>query len=129
MQNCEVGNVAVSEDHLLDALAANQLLQLVFGVNGDALRVSASTQRGWIPPAGDARDLGSREGDDLVAGVLTEVGIEGVEVPAGCSHDEYALDRHAAFSFHCRDAGADTARAMPTSAPPRVQSSRLHFLR
>ena len=69
---------------MIDALAANQFLQLVFGVDGDALRISASTQRGWIPPAGDARDLGGREGDDLVAGVLTEVGIEGVEVPSGC---------------------------------------------
>src|SRR6266508_1192571 len=105
MHNCEVGNIAVSEDHLIDALAANQLLQLVFGVNGDALWVSAPAQGGRVLPVGDARDLSGRERDDLVAGILTEVGIEGVEVPSGRPHDEYALDRHAALSFHCCDAG------------------------
>jgi hypothetical protein len=101
-------HIAISEDHLIDALTADQLFHLVLGINGNTLGVLDTTQNGRVPPVGDPGDLGSSEGNDLILGIVTKIRIEGMKVPSSRAHDEYALDWHAMLSFRCRDAGALT---------------------
>ncbi len=63
MHDEDVWDVAVRESHLVDALVADQALQLGFGVDRDAGRVERASQLGRIDPALDVRDLSGRERD------------------------------------------------------------------
>ena len=70
--------------------------QAFLGKNGNSARIIASRQFGWIKPPFDIGDLGGGEGDDLIAGIVFEVHVEIVKIPAGGSHDDD-------FFYHLND--------------------------
>src|SRR5262249_55204778 len=90
-------------------------------------RVADAAQYGRVPPVGDPRDLGSGEGDDLILGIVTKIGVEGMKIPSGRPHDEDTLDYHTTIPFHCREARALTAGSSPI--PHACPSSISHVAR
>ena len=91
MHERHMGNVAVGEDHLLNGLVANQLPQLFFWINRNAVWIQGAAQFGRVAPALDSRNLSSRERDNLVIGIIAKAYIEIVEIPARGAKNENAL--------------------------------------
>ena len=92
-----VGEVAVGEMDVVDLVVGDELVELGLGLDRDALGIELAGQDRGILAALDVRDLRRREGDDPVVGVVTEVGVEVVEVAPGGAHDDDLF--HAALSF------------------------------
>ena len=86
-----VRDVAVREDDLVARERADQCPQLRLGVDGDPVRIARAGEGGRIATSVDVRDLRRRERNDGVFGVVTQDGVEVVEVAAGGSHDDDPL--------------------------------------
>ncbi|GBD10008.1 hypothetical protein HRbin22_02271 [Candidatus Thermoflexus japonica] len=90
-----VAHIAVSEHHPIHLEAADQLGELLLGVDGDAVRVKGAGQLGGIQTPFDVRDLSGREGHDLIVRVVPEEDVEVVEVaPRGAHEDHTDAVRH-----------------------------------
>ena len=96
-----VRHVGVREDHQLDALLLDELLELLLVIDRDALGVERAGELGRILASLDVRDLRRRERDHLVVLVLAVDAVEVVEIPAGRPHDENLrpLHTHTSASF------------------------------
>ena len=88
-----VRDVAVGEDDLVDRTRPAQRLELRLVHDGNSVGIEPARQRRRIAPAGNARDLRRREGDDLGGGIVAINDIEIVEVPAGRADDDDASTR------------------------------------
>ena len=87
MHHVLVRHVGVREDDVVDLQLADQLRQLRFVMDPDAVRIPAACQGGRVDPVADERDLRSGEGHHLGVGVMPIHRVEVVEVTAGRSHD------------------------------------------
>ena len=81
-------HVAVGKDHLIDGKLVDQLNQIAFRKNRDALGVKRPGQRGRVGAVFNIWDLSRSEGDHLAIAVITEDDIEVVEIAACRPHDE-----------------------------------------
>jgi hypothetical protein len=75
-----VGDVAVSEHDVVDALAAADGLQLALRQNRYAFGIALAGECRRVAPALDARNLCSGEGDDAGPAIAAEDDVEVVEV-------------------------------------------------
>lgn len=91
-------DIAVGEYHLVNALCADQRLQLRLRQNREAHRVQRPRQLGRVASPGDIGDLGCREGDHLEGRVVPKHHVEVVEIPTGRAEDQDAATRHTAAS-------------------------------
>ena len=89
-----VGDVAVGEVDLGDAVLPDQGVELLFGVDGDAVGVELAGQDGRVLPAVDVGDLGRGEGDDLEVRVVPEIGVEIVEIAPRGAHDDHLFHKN-----------------------------------
>ena len=122
MHDILVGHIRIREDHLFHAVFFDQLWEVAFGVDGDALRVERSGQLGGIQATFDVRDLGGCESHDLVFLVPAEERIEVMEVAACGAHDE-GFDWHRFLLIGQATAGTVSGR------PGIVDLSRAVFTR
>jgi hypothetical protein len=83
-----VGHVGIGEYHLVDLVPADEIYQLVFGVDGDAVWVEAPGQLGRIDATCDVWDLGSSKGHDFVLLVVAKENVKVVKVATGSAHDQ-----------------------------------------
>ena len=90
MHDVLVRHVAVGEHHLVDRLGAADALELAFVGDRDAGGIERPGERGGIAPAGNARNLRRREGDDIRPRVVAIDHVEIVKVAAGRAHDDDA---------------------------------------
>jgi len=88
-----VGDVAVAEDHDVHRELVNQPLEVRLGEDRDPPRIPRAREHRRIHPIRDVRDLGGRERDHLVGGVVAEERVEIVKVPTCCPEDQRPL-RH-----------------------------------
>jgi len=67
---------------------ADDVLEIRFGQNRDALRIQRAGQRRGVLPVVDVRNLRGGEGDDVVAGIAAIDDVEIVEIAPGGAHDD-----------------------------------------
>ena len=84
--------IAVGKSDQVDGIFPDQPGEVFFRVDGDAIGISVSGQLRRVPAAVDVRDLGRGKSDDAIAGVVFEINVEIVKIPAGRPHDDYFLD-------------------------------------
>ena len=89
-----IGDVAVGENNLVDVVLLDQLGDAGLLEDGDSLGIEPAGQGGRILAARDVGDLRGSEGDDLVVGVVAEVGVEVVEIPSRRARDDHFLSGH-----------------------------------
>jgi hypothetical protein len=89
-----VGHVRVREHDLIDLVLADQVFELAFGMDRDALGVELTGEERRVDAPGDVRDLRRREGDHLVLLAAAKEDVEVVEVPPGRSCDENSRLHH-----------------------------------
>ena len=88
----------------VDVMAADEVFELGFRVNGNSVRVSLACQLRRIPAAIDVGNLGGGEPHHLKVGVTPVEDVEVVEVAPGGAKDQYT-------SRHGRHSGTATRRA------------------
>jgi hypothetical protein len=71
--------------------------ETIFGVNGDAIRVSFAGQRGRIFPPHNIGDLGGCESHYIVCVVPPEISVEIVKIPPGCTDYDHVFFHYASF--------------------------------
>jgi len=103
--------VAVGEHHLVHLVPADDRSKVVLRQYRDAGGVQRPCQGGRVAPPLYVRDLSGGEGDHVVPVVVTEIGVEVVEVAPSGAHDHYL------YPFHVHG-------PLPESMPPL-----LHFPR
>ncbi len=81
-------HIAVGENNAIGFVFGDEIAQLLFGINGDALGIQVSRQGCGVSLVRDARYLGGGEGDDLVLIVVAEGDVEIVEVAPRGAHDD-----------------------------------------
>jgi hypothetical protein len=101
--------VGIGEDHLVDAVGANELGQLLLRADRDALGIERPGERGREDAVRDAGNLRRREGDHLRLGVVAEDDVVVVEVASAGSHDDDLAHGWTSFS-----------RSRPQDREPRV---------
>jgi hypothetical protein len=91
-----VGHIRVGEDDLVDVVLADQVAELVLGVDRDSVGVELAGEERGIDAPRDVRDLRRSERDDLVVLVPAVDDVEVVEVAAGgaCDQDSCALHEY-----------------------------------
>ncbi len=94
-----VGHIAVGEIDLGHVELADEGIELLLGVDGDAVGIELSGQDGRILAALDVGDLRSREGHNLEIRIVPEVGVEIVEIASGGAHDDDFFHAHDSFLF------------------------------
>src|SRR5262245_36450240 len=99
MHNRQVGNIAVSEYHLVDVMVLDQFFEVIFRINGNTMRIARAAKCGWVVSLSNARNLSGSEGTNLIVSIFAEVGIKGVEISSRSSHDHNALSSHSVSSF------------------------------
>jgi hypothetical protein len=88
VHDVEMGDVGVGEPDLVHAVLADQRLELLFGANGDTVRIERSGQLGRVRPPLDVRDLRGGKGHDLAGLVAAKQRVEVVKVPPRRTHDD-----------------------------------------
>ncbi len=83
-----MGHVGIGKDHLVYAVLADEIYQLLFGVDGDAVRVEAPCQLRRVDATFDVWDLGGSKGHNLVLLVVAEENVKVVKVATGSAHDQ-----------------------------------------
>jgi len=78
-----VGDVGIGEDDEVYLVLDDQLLEVVFGEDWDAVGILRSGELRRVLPARDVGDLSSGESDHLVRGVVAVQDVEVVKVPPG----------------------------------------------
>ncbi len=73
---------------------AIELVQLVFGEDGDAVRIEAPGNGSGVGPVVDMGDLLGGESDDLDPLVLPVQGVENVKILPGGAENQNACTRH-----------------------------------
>ena len=94
-----VGYVAVGEIDLGHVELADEGVELLLGINGDAVRIELAGQDGRILAALNVGNLGCRKRDHLEIRVVPEVGVEIVEIPSGGAHDDDLFHAYDSFVF------------------------------
>ena len=90
-----VGHVAVGEDHEVDLLVGEQVLQLGLGHDLNAVRIERPGQLHGIAAPGDARNLSGRgKRHDLDARVVAVDDVEVMEVAPSGPHDHHTSAIH-----------------------------------
>jgi hypothetical protein len=97
-----VWNIRIGKDCLIDAMAANQIIQLFFWMNGNTLWVQRPRQRRRILSTLDVGDLCRSERNDLILWVVAERDVKVVKIAPGSTQYD------------------DTSRVLP--APIHIQS-------
>lgn len=94
VHHLDVRNVAVGKNDLVDLFISYQALQIFLAVNRNAVRIARAAQAVRIAARFDARDLGGREGDDFISGIVAEKYVEGVKISSRCAQDQHPVRRH-----------------------------------
>jgi hypothetical protein len=92
-----VADVAVGEDGFVDLLVLQEVDELLFGMDRDAIRVELPRDRRRIAAVVDEGDLGRRERNDFDVGVVPVAGVEEVKVSACGAEDQDSRSRHGAL--------------------------------
>src|SRR5581483_6220820 len=98
----EVGDVAVGEDDMINLVAADQRLQFLFRIDGNAVWITRAAENRRVSPVGDPWNLRGGKSHHLIVGVVTEIGVECVKVATGCSQDQDPFARHTSASSGLR---------------------------
>ena len=88
MHHVLVRDVRVREDDLVDALVADEPLELVLGDDRDPGGVAVARQLGRVDAAVDVRDLGGGERDDLDVLAAPVEEVEVVKIAPGGADDD-----------------------------------------
>jgi hypothetical protein len=102
VHDCGVRHVTVCENALVRVQFLNQLLQVLLRVNGNAVRVEASRERGRVLAAGYVGDLRRGERHDVIRGIVSVKSIEVVEVAPGGADDNYSALLHLFYPFNVK---------------------------
>ena len=86
-----VTQVRVGQYHHVHVLGHDHLFKFLLELDGDPLWVQIASERGWIGPVIDVRDLCRGECDHIVLLAIAEENVEIVEISTGRSHDYDAL--------------------------------------
>ena len=86
-------DIRVRELDRVDSPAANEILQVILGLDRDALRIEGTGEGRRVPAALDLGDLGGGKSDHVVVAVFAEENVEVVEVPARGAQDHQS-SRH-----------------------------------
>ena len=98
-------DVRVREDGLVHIEVADQRFEVLLRIDRDPLGILRAGQKCRVAPVVDPGNLGRRETDDLVAGVIAVHGVEVVKISARRPENEHSSSLH-------RD--LPTCRAVPT---------------
>ena len=127
-----VRHVAVAKHGQVDVFVGDQVVQLAFGHDRDALRVELACQFRGVPPVLDIGNLGGRKGDHLVIGVVAEKDIKVVKIAAGCSEDDSraaplqtSCPLQNQTDLQCESRAPPVYRVAAIIAQSTVESSRL----
>jgi len=74
--------VGIREYYFIDIELSNKLVEIGLWVDRNTIRVELASKGGRVPLVVDAGDLGGRERNDLVIGVVAIDDVEIVEVTA-----------------------------------------------
>src|SRR5512140_2777625 len=94
-----VGQVAVGEVDVVDLVCGDESLHLGLGLDGDALGIELAGEDRGILAAGDVRDLRGRDSDHPIVGIVTEIGVEIVEVAPRGAEDQDLFHARSPFSL------------------------------
>jgi hypothetical protein len=84
-------HVRVGKDDLVDVVAAQQIVELFLGSNGNPVGIQGARQYGWIAPVFYVWNLRCCECNDFDIRVVSITAIEYVEVTSSGSHDDYLV--------------------------------------
>ena len=111
-----VRDVRVREHDLVRCVLGDDLLELGLGPDRDAHRIPVPGELVRVDAPLDVRDLGGREGDDLVLGGVAEEDVEVVEVAAGGA--DYHHARGSIGGEHMQRGRTERARLRPCVPKP-----------
>jgi len=89
-----MGDIAVGEDHPIHIVLGDQVLQLLFLIDGNALGIARPGQLRRITAVFDVGDLRGGEGNDFVSLIAPEEDVEVMEITPGSAHDDDPCFRH-----------------------------------
>lgn len=88
MHNIFVGDIGIRENNFINLVFFNQLGQIFFRIDGNALRIEFATEAGGIATITNVRNLISGKGDHLIIFIVAKNTIKVVKITASRAHDD-----------------------------------------
>ena len=86
-----IGNIAISKDHHVDMLVADDLFHLVFFQDRNSVGIKVASQFGGITASGNVGDLRGSEGNYVKLRIIAKHYVEVVKISSSRTEDEDSL--------------------------------------